>query len=141
MARLVRYLILTGVVFAAACTDDEIDPHATIVKRGRIESPASPPTFEIPATATAGQTVPMELTTFGDSCFHAERTEVRQDGNDWIVTPYDRSPRDIGCDDSLWSISHEFAITFASAGEVVVVIDGADYADVRKRITATISVQ
>lgn len=80
------------------------------------------PQIEIGATTGA---VTVRVTTYGNSCYRIERTDVAVQGRTAVVTPWDRIDLGGACADILRAMPHMVSIPFAP-GPVEIVVRGLD---------------
>jgi len=86
---------------------------------------ASDPQIVVPDTVQAGVAFPIEVTTYGDTCYSKGPTEVTEAGNRVTITPYDYV--DLGraiCQRILLSFVHRVTFHFSEPGPASVVISG-----------------
>ena len=77
--------------------------------------------------STSGRTVQVVVTTYGDGCLSKGDTEVRVEGLEADITPYDyTAPPGSVCTRQLVSVRHTATVTFSGAGEATIRIHGID---------------
>ena len=88
---------------------------------------ADPVRIEAPATAPAGTSFEVRVTTYGGGCIRQGDTEVQTDGLRSTITPFDVNvtpPAGGACTDDLRLYQHVAQVRFDAAGEARVIIRG-----------------
>lgn len=82
---------------------------------------------DVPDTVHAGQAFDVVVRTEGaDGCWSKDHTDVKVDGLDATITPYDVDTRHSGvaCNEATVELVHTASITFKQGGNATVMING-----------------
>jgi hypothetical protein len=97
---------------------------------GTIVHYRDPVRVEVPESVARGESFVVKVTTYGGGCIAKGDTEVRTEGFDVRVTPYDwevvRTPPNTACTDDLRLYQHTATLRFDQPGTIRVTIRGRE---------------
>lgn len=114
---LVRLLVPLLAHVLAACIDD------SVVEIGAIEHYGHPALIQAPDTVQSGQSLLVQLMTYGDGCVAFEETDIRATEDGVEITPHDRR-RSGACTQILKQIPHDAHVRFDTLGSKVIRVNG-----------------
>ena len=110
---------LAVLIVLAGCADDLVVEVGVIEHYGE-----APDVIDAPATAHAGETVDLRVTTFGGGCIESAFMDVDVGVANVDLTPYDSHPADAICTADLRYLTHETTVTLDAPGTWTIRVHG-----------------
>lgn len=119
--RIARSFPIALAVLSIACHSSPLEPARVI---GNIGGQSATQVIDAPASASAGQSFNVTVSTFGNSCVKAAGADVRVEGLVATITPYDVVATGVTCLDYSKAYPRVVPLSFAQAGAATIRVQG-----------------